>query len=106
MQATVADARFAKPLDIGLIRDLAYNHKALITVEEGSTGGFGALVLHSLAEEGLLDGALAVRTLTMPDAFLEQDKPAAQVAQAGLDSRSIFEVALQLMASVAIRNIQ
>jgi len=101
LQATVADARFAKPLDVGLIRDLAHNHMALITVEEGSTGGFGALVLHALADEGLLDGALAVRTLTMPDAFLEQDKPAAQVAQAGLDAKSIANAALDAIAARA-----
>ena len=101
LQATVADARFAKPLDLDLIRDLAHNHKALITVEEGSTGGFGALVLHALADEGLLDAALAVRTLTMPDAFLEQDKPAAQVAQAGLDAKSIANTALDAIAARA-----
>jgi len=101
LQATVADARFAKPLDMALIRDLAHNHKALVTVEEGSTGGFGALVLHALADEGLLDGALAVRTLTMPDAFLEQDKPAAQVAQAGLDAKSIANAALDAIAARA-----
>jgi 1-deoxy-D-xylulose-5-phosphate synthase len=94
LQATVADARFAKPLDMDLVRKLAQNHKALITVEEGSTGGFGALVLHGLADEGLLDQGLAVRTLTMPDAFLEQDKPAAQVAQAGLDAKSIADAAM------------
>ncbi len=98
LQATVADARFAKPLDGELVGRLAREHPALITVEEGSTGGFGALVLHKLAADGLLDRGLAVRTLTMPDAFLDQDKPAAQVKQAGLDARSIMAAALSAVA--------
>src|SRR4029079_10588761 len=75
LPATVADARFAKPLDADLLRQLARNHEVLITVEEGSSGGFGALVLHALAREGLLDRGLKVRTLTLPDRFIEQNKP-------------------------------
>ena len=101
LQTTVADARFAKPLDTELVMRLAREHSALITVEEGSTGGFGALVLHFLAGMGLLDGSLAVRTMTMPDVFLDQDKPAVQVSLAGLDPKSIMQTALSAVGSPA-----
>jgi 1-deoxy-D-xylulose-5-phosphate synthase len=89
LPTTVADARFAKPLDIELIRRLAKNHEVLITVEEGSSGGFGAQVLHTLASKGLLDQGLKVRTLTLSDVFIEQNKPHAMYAEAGLDARGI-----------------
>jgi 1-deoxy-D-xylulose-5-phosphate synthase len=101
VQATVADARFAKPMDTDLVTRLAREHSVLITVEEGSTGGFGALVLHYLAGTGLLDGGLAVRTMTMPDIFLDQDKPAVQVKLAGLDAKSIMQTVLSAMGSPA-----
>ncbi|MDP4026052.1 1-deoxy-D-xylulose-5-phosphate synthase [Methylobacterium sp. NEAU 140] len=87
---TVADARFAKPLDEALILDLAGRHEVLITVEEGSRGGFGAQVLHLLAERGALDaGRVRVRTLTLPDLYQDQDSPEKMYAQAGLDAASI-----------------
>jgi 1-deoxy-D-xylulose-5-phosphate synthase len=89
LPTTVADARFAKPLDMDLIRQLAKNHEVLITVEEGSSGGFGAQVLHALAGEGLLDRGLKVRTLTLPDIFIEQNKPQTMYTEAGLDARGI-----------------
>jgi 1-deoxy-D-xylulose-5-phosphate synthase len=89
LPATVADARFAKPLDMDLIRQLVKNHEVLITVEEGSSGGFGAQLLHALAAEGLLDRGLKVRTLTLPDRFIEQNKPATMYAEAELDTRGI-----------------
>ena len=89
LPATVADARFAKPLDLDLIGDLAKNHEVLITVEEGATGGFGGHVLQALASGGLLDGQLKVRTLVLPDRFIDQGKPAAMYAEAGLDARGI-----------------
>ncbi|SEF64254.1 1-deoxy-D-xylulose-5-phosphate synthase [Bosea lathyri] len=89
LSTTVADARFAKPLDEALILRLAREHEILITVEEGSTGGFGAHVLHLLARTGLLDGGLKIRTLTLPDVFQEHDKPDAMYAQAGLDAAGI-----------------
>ena len=89
LPATVADARFAKPLDMDLLRQLALHHEVLITIEEGSSGGFGAQVLHALAREGLLDRGLKVRTLTLPDRFIEQNKPAAMYAEAGLDAAGI-----------------
>ncbi|MGA1066729.1 MAG: 1-deoxy-D-xylulose-5-phosphate synthase [Alphaproteobacteria bacterium] len=101
LQATVADARFAKPLDTDLVSKLAREHSALITVEEGSTGGFGALVLHYMAGAGLLDTGLAVRTMTMPDIFLDQDKPVLQVERACLDAKSIMNTALSAVGSPA-----
>jgi 1-deoxy-D-xylulose-5-phosphate synthase len=89
LPATVADARFAKPLDRDLLRQLAAHHEVLVTIEEGSVGGFGSFVLHALSEDGLLDGALKIRTLVLPDRFIDQDKPDAMYAQAGLDADGI-----------------
>jgi 1-deoxy-D-xylulose-5-phosphate synthase len=89
ISATVADARFAKPLDVELIRDLARDHEALITVEEGSIGGFGAFVMHQLAEDGFLDKGLRMRAMVLPDVYLEQDKPEKLYAKAGLDAKGI-----------------
>jgi 1-deoxy-D-xylulose-5-phosphate synthase len=97
--ATVADARFAKPLDVNLILRLARDHEALITVEEGSLGGFGAFVLHTLAEHGALDRGLKVRTLTLPDIFQDQDKPEAMYAAAGLDADGIVRGALAALGA-------
>ena len=89
---TVADARFAKPLDEALILDLASSHEVLITVEEGSTGGFGAMVLHLLSERGALDsGRVRVRTLTLPDRYQDHDKPEKMYADAGLDADGIVQ---------------
>jgi 1-deoxy-D-xylulose-5-phosphate synthase len=89
LPTTVADARFAKPLDIALVDRLAREHEVLITVEEGAVGGFGAHVLTHLAASGALDRGLKVRTLAMPDRFVEHDKPEAQYEAAGLDARGI-----------------
>ena len=86
---TVADARFAKPLDEALILRLAREHEALITIEEGAMGGFGAFVLHLLAQHGALDRGLKVRTLTLPDIFQDQDKPESMYAAAGLSADGI-----------------
>ncbi|RAK58032.1 1-deoxy-D-xylulose-5-phosphate synthase [Phenylobacterium deserti] len=97
LSATVADARFAKPLDIDLLLRLAREHEALITVEEGSVGGFGAFVLHALAEHGALDRGLKVRTLVLPDAFQEHDKPELQYAEAGLDAEGIVRTAIKTL---------
>ena len=94
LSATVADARFAKPLDLDMLLRLAREHEALITVEEGSVGGFGAFVLHALAEHGALDRGLKVRTLTLPDIFQDHDKPDVMYAQAGLDADGIVRTAL------------
>jgi 1-deoxy-D-xylulose-5-phosphate synthase len=94
LSTTVADARFAKPLDHDLIRRLAREHEVLITLEEGADGGFGAFVLHYLAREGALDRGLKIRTLTLPDVFQDQDKPEAMYAEAGLDADGVIRAAL------------
>lgn len=95
LAATVADARFAKPLDADLVLRLAREHEILITIEEGAIGGFGASVLQTLAEAGILDRGLKVRSMVLPDAYVDQDSPAAMYARAGLDSngivRKVFE---------------
>ncbi|WP_022711688.1 1-deoxy-D-xylulose-5-phosphate synthase [Pseudochrobactrum sp. AO18b] len=93
LSTTVADARFAKPLDHDLIRRLAKEHQVLLTIEEGAAGGFGAHVLHYLSNEGALDHGLRVRTLTLPDAFIDHAKPEAMYARAGLDSAGIVRAA-------------
>ncbi|HET7165019.1 MAG TPA: 1-deoxy-D-xylulose-5-phosphate synthase [Pseudolabrys sp.] len=89
LSATVADARFAKPLDVDLVTRLAREHEVLVTVEEGSIGGFGTYVLQALAEHGLLDQGLRIRCMILPDQFIDQDTPAAMYASAGLDARAI-----------------
>ena len=99
---TVADARFAKPLDIDLILRLAREHEALITVEEGAMGGFGAFVLQALAEHGGLDRGIKVRTLCLPDIFQDHDKPERQYADAGLDAEGIARSAL---AALGVDNV-
>ena len=99
LSATVADARFMKPLDTELIRQLAENHDVLVTIEEGSIGGFGSHVLHFLAENGLLDRGLKVRSMVMPDLFVDQDKPEVMYQRAGLSAQGIVDTvrnALQL----------
>ena len=97
LSATVADARFAKPLDEELIGQLVRNHEALITVEEGARGGFGAFVLQLLAERGVLDRGLKVRTLVLPDIFQDHDKPEVMYAQAGLDADGITAATIQAL---------
>ncbi|HVE02948.1 MAG TPA: 1-deoxy-D-xylulose-5-phosphate synthase [Rhizomicrobium sp.] len=92
ISCTVADARFAKPLDEELVRRLVRHHGMLVTVEEGSAGGFGAHVLHFIANEGLLRPGLEIRTLTLPDRFLEHDDPARQYETAGLAAADLTRV--------------
>ncbi len=94
VSTTVADARFAKPLDEDLILRLAREHEVLITVEEGAIGGFGGFVLQMLAEKGALDAGLKVRTLHLPDRFQDHDKPEVQYAEAGLNADQIAATAL------------
>ncbi len=94
---TVADARFAKPLDLDLLLRLAREHEALVTVEEGAMGGFGAFVLQALAQHGALDRGLKIRTLTLPDVFQDQDKPEIMYAEAGLDAEGIVRGALSAL---------
>ncbi|MBS0363828.1 MAG: 1-deoxy-D-xylulose-5-phosphate synthase [Proteobacteria bacterium] len=97
LSATVADARFAKPLDVEMVLRLAREHEALITVEEGAVGGFGSFVLQTLALHGALDRGLKVRPLVLPDVFQDQDKPEAMYAQAGLDAEGILHAALSAL---------
>ena len=97
---TIADARFAKPLDEDLIRALAKNHETLVTIEEGSVGGFGSFVLEFLSREGLLDskkngGNLKVRTMHLPDKFQDHNAPEKQYEQAQLTARDIVKTILQ-----------
>jgi 1-deoxy-D-xylulose-5-phosphate synthase len=106
VSATVADARFAKPLDADLILRLAREHEALITVEEGAMGGFGAFVLQLLAEKGALDGGLKIRTLHLPDVFQDQDKPEAMYAQAGLNAEHIAAAAVTALGVDASRAVR
>lgn len=97
LSATVVDARFAKPLDTALLDRLATSHEALITIEEGSSGGFGALVMGWLSEAGHLDGGLKVRTMTLPDHFIEHDTPANQLAEGGLTAAHMVEKVVRLL---------
>ena len=93
LSCTVADARFAKPLDAELLERLARNHAVLLTVEEGSVGGFGSLVAHHLAHAGLLDGGLRFRPLTLPDTYIDHDTPKKQYDLAGLNAPQIAQAA-------------
>jgi len=94
LSATVADLRFAKPLDEALIRKLLASHEVCVTVEEGSVGGLGAHVLTMASDEGLIDAGLKLRTLRLPDSFQDQDKPEKQYADAGLDADGIVNTVL------------
>ena len=94
---TIADARFAKPLDIRLINESIANHELLVTVEEGAKGGFGAHVLHWLAETGNLDKGLKVRTLTLKDEFIDQASPSDMYTAAGLDTLSIYNLITEVL---------
>ncbi|MFQ5625958.1 MAG: 1-deoxy-D-xylulose-5-phosphate synthase, partial [Methyloligellaceae bacterium] len=97
LPSTVADARFAKPLDHDLIRQLARDHEVLITIEEGSIGGFGSHVLKYLSDEGLLENGLKLRSMVLPDMFIDQDKPDAMYAQAGLDAQGIVSTVFAVL---------
>ncbi|HEY2537891.1 MAG TPA: 1-deoxy-D-xylulose-5-phosphate synthase [Stellaceae bacterium] len=97
LSTTVADARFAKPLDIDLINRLVREHEVVITIEEGAIGGFGSHVLHHLAANGLLDHGLKIRTMVLPDVFLDHDSPQAQYDKAGLNARHIVAMALSAL---------
>lgn len=104
LPTTIADARFAKPLDRELVRQLARHHEVLVTIEEGSIGGFGSFVLHELAAGGLLDRGLKVRTLTLPDAFIDHDKPERMYERAGLGAAGIVECVLAALGKPIAAN--
>ncbi|HZV84348.1 MAG TPA: 1-deoxy-D-xylulose-5-phosphate synthase [Brevundimonas sp.] len=106
VSATVADARFAKPLDEEMILRLAREHECLITVEEGAMGGFGAFVLQTLAQKGALDSGLKIRTLHLPDVFQDQDSPVAMYATAGLNAEHIAVAAFQALGIDATRAVR
>ncbi|MGI1662260.1 1-deoxy-D-xylulose-5-phosphate synthase [Palleronia sp. KMU-117] len=97
ISATVADARFAKPLDTDLVAQLARHHEVFLTVEQGATGGFGAQVLHHMAGAGLLDRGLKVRTMTLPDRFIDHAGPADMYADAGLTAADIARTATEAL---------
>ena len=101
VSVSVADARFAKPLDMDLIRDLAGSHRALITVEQGAMGGFGAMVLQAMAEAGLLDQGLRVRSMCLPDRFIDQASPDEMYADAGLTCDDIVAKVKQVSGDMA-----
>ena len=102
ISVTVADARFAKPLDTALVDQLVEHHPALITLETGATGGFGALVLHHLANSGGLEKGRAIRTLTLPDRFIDQGSPAEMYAWAGLTAKDIAASVRQAIGRGAV----
>ncbi len=97
LSTTVADLRFAKPLDVDLIRKLLTTHEVAVTIEEASIGGFGAHVLTMASDEGLIDGGLKLRTLRLPDKFQEHDNPVKQYAEAGLDADAIVDTVLKAL---------
>jgi 1-deoxy-D-xylulose-5-phosphate synthase len=97
LSTTVADLRFAKPLDEDLIRKLLTTHEVAVTIEEGSVGGLGAHVLTLASDTGLIDAGLKLRTMRLPDAFQDQDKPEKQYAEAGLDADAIVETVLKAL---------
>ncbi len=99
---TIIDARFAKPLDENLMWQVATNHEVLITLEEGSIGGFGAHVNHFLNEKNLLDNNIKFRSMILPDKFLDQDKPEEMYKEAGLDAKSIEEKVLETLNSKVV----
>lgn len=104
LSTTVADARFAKPLDTNLVARLARNHELLLTVEEGSVGGFGSFVLQHLAQSGLLDRGLKVRPLVLPDVFIDHDKPEKMYDRAGLNAAGIVASVLAALGRTVSAN--
>ncbi len=97
LSTSVADLRFAKPLDEDLIRRLLATHEVAVTIEEGAVGGLGAHVLTLASDEGLTDGGLKIRTMRLPDTFQDQDKPEKQYDQAGLNADHIVETVLKAL---------
>jgi 1-deoxy-D-xylulose-5-phosphate synthase len=97
LSTTVADARFAKPLDVDLLLRLAREHEVLLTIEEGSVGGFSSFVLQTLAEQGVLDRGLKVRPMVLPDSFIDHDSPNAMYAKANLDAKGIVAKAFEAL---------
>jgi 1-deoxy-D-xylulose-5-phosphate synthase len=105
LSATIADARFMKPLDTELVLQLARHHEVLITIEDGAAGGFGAAVAHCLAWAGGFDHGLKFRPMTLPDRLIDHNSPAAQLADAGLTARDIVNNALKALGSDTLHNL-
>src|SRR6185436_15079731 len=103
LSVTIADARFAKPLDHDLIARLAREHEVLITIEEGAIGGFGTHVMQFLAMSGALDRGLKVRPMILPDRFIDHAAPAKQYEEAGLVARAIVATVQQALGVEALR---
>ena len=101
---TVVDARFAKPLDKDLILNLAHHHEYMITIEEGSVGGFGSHVMQLLSNEAIFDRGLFFRSMVMPDIFLDQANPSEMYGMAGLDSANIEARVLDLLEVTQLRS--
>ena len=106
LSTTIADARFAKPLDTDLIKQLAKNHEVLVTIEEGAMGGFGAFVLQYMAGAGLLENGLKVRTMHLPDIFQDHNKPELQYEEAGLNAGGIITTALTALGIDAAEQVK
>jgi len=107
LSTTVADARFAKPLDVDLVSRLAREHEVLVTVEEGSVGGFGSFVMQALSDEGAFDrGGLKFRMMVLPDTFIDQDSPNAMYAKAGLDAKSIVTKVFEALGREQIGTVK
>ena len=103
LSTTVADARFAKPFDAAMVEQLARHHAVLVIIEEGSIGGFGAAVLQHLAARGLLDGGVRVRSMTLPDRFIDHSTPAAQIIEAGLGAKDIVATVMGALGKDAAK---
>jgi 1-deoxy-D-xylulose-5-phosphate synthase len=103
VSATVADARFAKPIDVNLLLRLARGHRCLFTIEEGAAGGFSAHVMQALCEHGMLDKDMVLRSMVLPDRFIEQDRPEAMYAAAGLDQQAIVAKIAQIWSRTVSR---
>jgi len=103
LSTTVADARFAKPFDVAMVEQLARHHEVLIIIEEGSIGGFGAAILQHLAGRGLLDQGVRVRSMTLPDRFIDHNTPAAQMIEAGLGARDIVATVMGALGKDATK---
>ena len=103
LSTTVADARFAKPLDTDLVLRLANDHEVLITIEEGAIGGFAAQVYQTLSDNGALDRGLKIRSMILPDIFIDQDSPTAMYARAGLDAKGIVKKVFEALGRDAAK---
>jgi 1-deoxy-D-xylulose-5-phosphate synthase len=106
LPCTVADARFAKPLDRDLILRLARDHAAIVTLEEGAVGGFGSHVMQLLAEEGMFDRGLRIRSMVLPDTFIDQDSPAKMYQVAGMQAPQIVAKALEALGAEGLAAVR